>query len=108
MRTSAGALLLLGWIFLGASSVQLSQPTLPRGGLQQRAIRRLLPASVPPSGWGGRGGGGARSEGGGFRCGGGVGGPARGGGGAPDPYIYGLKWPSHRADNLGMVGGTFV
>ena len=26
--------------------------------------------------------------------------PTRGGGGAPDPYIYALKWPSHRADDL--------
>ena len=64
------------------------------GGSQQRAIRRLLPASVPLLGWGGgEGGAGAGSSGG-------VRGPARGGGGAPDPYIYGLKWPSHRVDHL--------
>ena len=30
--------------------------------------------------------------------GGGAGGQLEGG--APDPYIYGLKWPSHRADHL--------
>ena len=26
---------------------------------------------------------------------GGVGGQLEGGGGAPDPYIYGVKWPPH-------------
>ena len=31
---------------------------------------------------------------------GGLGGQLEGAGGAPDPYIYGLKWPSHCVDNL--------
>ena len=61
--------------------------------------------------------------GGGWVWGGRGRGPARGGGGAPDPYIYGLKWPPHCHDHFevqmqeqkilqqgggGMVGGTFV
>ena len=65
-----------------------------------------------------------------FTAGGGLGlggrggrGPSRGGGGAPDPYIYGVKWPPHHTYHFevqmqeqkklqqgggGMVGGTFV
>ena len=31
---------------------------------------------------------------------GGLGGQLEVGGGGPEPYIYGLKWPSHRADHL--------
>ena len=54
----------------------------PTGGLQQRAIRRLLPASVPLSGLGG---GGGKGGGKGAGSGGEVRGLARGGGGAPDP-----------------------
>ena len=62
-------------------------------------------------------------EGGGGGSGGGVRGQVEGpgGGGGSDPYMHGLKWPSHRADHLevqmygqkilqqgggGMVGGT--
>ena len=30
----------------------------------------------------------------------GVGGAARGDRGAPDPFIYSLKWPPHRADHF--------
>ena len=38
---------------------------------------------------------------------GGLGGQLEGGGGAPDPYIYGLKWPSHHADHL-EVGAKHI
>ena len=39
-------------------------------------------------------------EGGGWVWWGGLGGQLEGGWGAPDPYTYGLKWPSHRVDHL--------
>ena len=62
--------------------------------------------------------------GGGGGAGSGGGGQLEGGGGAPDPYIYGVKWPRHHTYHFevqmqeqkkiatggggGMVGGTFV